>query len=247
MEIYFLRHGQAEAPLFNTPEEDFERSLTEQGQKDTLMHAVGLKKIVKYIDVILTSPLFRAYQTASIYADVFQCSDAIVETQSLAPPSHLADLLEVIAQQGDVKKILCVGHEPYLGMMATELITAIEDESFFPFKNGAVLRIDMESPILHEEAKLVYFLHPSVLKKLGEVPDKDSFKKTYRKKPKEEYSEEAGRIEHRRMEEFEDEGLASAHEALKEFLKSTEAMQTSSQDIEFSDEEEGIGGIDIQA
>lgn len=175
MEIFFMRHAEAESAIFNTPEDDFERNLTVRGQKDTLMVAVGLKKIVKNFDLILTSPLNRAYQTALIVAEVFKCTDRVLDTQALAPPCTIEQLFETIALQGKLKRVLCVGHEPYLGMMATEIITAIEEENFFPFKKCGLMRMDIN--ILHpdEDAKMVLYIPPIILKKLGEVPEPGTF------------------------------------------------------------------------
>ena len=64
MLIYFLRHGEADWPDWKKP--DDERPLTEKGKKE--MHQVGafLANLSVKPDVVLTSPLPRASQTAEI-------------------------------------------------------------------------------------------------------------------------------------------------------------------------------------
>ena len=64
MHLYFLRHGAADWPDWNKP--DDERPLTKAGEKE--MHKVGefLAALKVRPDVILTSPLPRAEQTADI-------------------------------------------------------------------------------------------------------------------------------------------------------------------------------------
>ncbi|MFP4499211.1 MAG: phosphohistidine phosphatase SixA [Vulcanimicrobiota bacterium] len=175
MELYFLRHGEAEDAMFNTPDADFERNLTEKGMNDLILEAFGLKQIVDRFDVILTSPLVRAVQTASVFGKVYECEDRIIEAGVLKPPCLLADLLETLALQGRVHRVLCVGHTPSLGELATELLTGIEEEDFFRFQKGGVLRMDISSPTVDTETRLVYFLSPGILMKMGENFDWDQF------------------------------------------------------------------------
>src|SRR5205823_10691467 len=66
MKLCFLRHGEADWPDWDKP--DDERPLTERGRKE-------MKRVVKFLqrlkfsaDAILTSPLPRASQTAEIVA-----------------------------------------------------------------------------------------------------------------------------------------------------------------------------------
>ncbi len=174
MELYFLRHGDAEVSLFNTPRADYERNLTELGAEDVLKGALAMKMFVNRFDVIYTSPLKRAVQTASIFGKVFKCSDRIKKLDALMPPGNLRSLLDTIAFQGNPEKVLCVGHEPSLGIMATEILTGIEEENMFPIKKGGVLCIDMKKPHVDAESELLYLVHPMFLGKIGEVPFKSA-------------------------------------------------------------------------
>jgi phosphohistidine phosphatase len=174
MELYFLRHGDAEVSLFNTPRADFERSLTELGAEDTLKGALALKMFVDKFDMIYSSPLKRAMQTASIYSKVFKCPDRIKKLDALMPPGKLHDLMETISFMDKPEKILCVGHEPSLGMMATEILTGIEEENMFPLKKGGIMCINMKKPHVDAESELLYIVHPMFLAKIGEVPFKSA-------------------------------------------------------------------------
>jgi len=175
MELYFLRHGDAEIPLFKTPRADFERNLTEIGIKDTLEEAFGLKEFTPGFDVIFTSPLMRAMQTAAIFGEIFDCNEKIKQLNALAPPGDLVDLLESIALEGDVERVLCVGHAPSLGTMATEILTGIDEENFYPLRKGGLLCMELEHPALDSEAHLIYLLEPIFLKRIGIIsaPDGD--------------------------------------------------------------------------
>jgi phosphohistidine phosphatase len=169
MEIYLLRHGDAEPPIFNTEEEDYERRLTELGEETLRYEALGLKNFVDTFDYILASPYTRTVQTAEVFAEVFECQDRIVKTMSLKPPASAEALLEEIEGLGDVERVLCVGHTPSIGEIASEIITSMEEEDFFQFRKGAILRFDMDYPDSGLDAKLVYYLDPDIIKFIGEM------------------------------------------------------------------------------
>lgn len=169
MEIYFLCHGDAEIPLFKTPRADFERNLSEHGIASIMNEAYGLKEFVPDFDVIFTSPITRAMQTADIFAEVFDCHDEVHKLIALAPPGDIEGLMETFALAGDVERILCVGHSPSLEIMASEIITGLEEERLFPLKNGGILCFRMEKPQLHSEAEIEYLMDPIFLIKLGEM------------------------------------------------------------------------------
>ena len=169
MEIYFLRHGDAEIPLFKTPRADYERNLTEHGIKTTLEEAFGLKEFVPGFDVVFTSPIVRAVQTASIFGEVFNCIDEVRKLDALLPPGDIEALMEAIALMGDVERVLCVGHSPSLEMMATEIITGLEEERLFPLKTGGILCFRIEKPQLHAEAEIDFLMDPVYLVRIGQT------------------------------------------------------------------------------
>ena len=69
MKLYFLRHGKADWPNWDKP--DDERPLTEDGKKETATVAKLLARL-EIAPAILTSPLPRASQTAEIAGKVFE-------------------------------------------------------------------------------------------------------------------------------------------------------------------------------
>ncbi len=167
MEIFFLRHGDAEGSLYNTPEADFERELTDRGRERLATEATGLARIVPVFDLILTSPLVRARQSAEIFAQAFQCHDGIRISSALQPPCDLHYLLEEIAIAESAQRILCVGHAPSLGMLATEMISGLEEENFFELKKGGILQVTLEEPTPDADARLAGFFPPDFLITLG--------------------------------------------------------------------------------
>ncbi|MEY2578749.1 MAG: phosphohistidine phosphatase [Verrucomicrobiota bacterium] len=107
MLIYFLRHGEADWPDWKKP--DDERPLTEKGKKE--MHEVGafLANLSVKPDVVLTSPLPRASQTAEIAARYLDSKS--VADESLAPGFGRSELKKLLKKHGG-DSVMLVGHEP---------------------------------------------------------------------------------------------------------------------------------------
>jgi phosphohistidine phosphatase len=68
--LIFVRHSKAEEP--NLEISDFERSLTTKGKSLANIMALKLKEKEKSIGIILSSPAFRAAETALIFSGVFK-------------------------------------------------------------------------------------------------------------------------------------------------------------------------------
>jgi len=107
MLIYFLRHGEADWPDWK--KSDDERPLTEKGKKE--MHQVGafLANLSVKLEVVLTSPLPRASQTAEIAARYIDAK--CVEEKSLAPGFGRSELKKIVKNRG-AESVMLVGHEP---------------------------------------------------------------------------------------------------------------------------------------
>jgi phosphohistidine phosphatase len=107
MLIYFLRHGEADWPNWKKP--DDERPLTEKGKAE--MHQVGafLANLSVKPDVVLTSPLPRASQTAEIVAHYLDAKS--VEDGLLAPGFGRSELKKLLKKR-TAESVMVVGHEP---------------------------------------------------------------------------------------------------------------------------------------
>lgn len=107
MLTYFLRHGEADWPDWK--KSDDERPLTEKGRKE--MHEVGafLTNLSVKPDVVLTSPLPRASQTAEIAARYLDSK--CVEDELLAPRFGRSELKKLLKKHC-CESVMLVGHEP---------------------------------------------------------------------------------------------------------------------------------------
>ena len=97
-ELYLIRHGLAEERGPAWPD-DTKRPLTEQGFSRLRRTGRALVRLGLTPDVVLTSPLVRARQTAEIVAGAFSPHPPIVNVDALAPGGALPTVAAEIAKQ----------------------------------------------------------------------------------------------------------------------------------------------------
>ncbi len=122
MEVYLIRHGIAAER--GTYTDDEKRPLVEQGRYKTKKVAENLLSTKLRFDLMLTSPLVRAYQTAEILQQV-GLSKNMDTFSPLKPYGEIEQWLSWLQQwQADNPKgkLALVGHQPDLGNWAEMLI-----------------------------------------------------------------------------------------------------------------------------
>ena len=119
MILYFLRHGKAGSPW---PSGDDARELTPKG--DAELRAAGLlwRRLNLRPDVVISSPLSRALQTARIFCDAIG-GDPVVDDR-LRPGASWGDLGRAMADHADARRVMFVGHEPDLSTAIADLTGA---------------------------------------------------------------------------------------------------------------------------
>jgi phosphohistidine phosphatase len=153
MELYFLRHGEADWPGWK--KSDDERPLTKRGKKQMRDVARFLDHLKVRPNLIVTSPLPRAAQTAEIAADYLKAK--LRKDESLAPGFGMSKLRTVFRRHR-AKALMLVGHEPDFTNVISELTGA---SLKLPKAGVALLDIDPES----EEGKLLWLFPPKIAKK----------------------------------------------------------------------------------
>ncbi|AFZ37742.1 phosphohistidine phosphatase, SixA [Stanieria cyanosphaera PCC 7437] len=138
MEVYLIRHGIAAER--GTYTNDDERPLIEKGRIKTKQVAEKLRAINLKFDLILTSPLIRAHQTAEIFQKV-GLTNQIEIFESLAPDSDINKWLEWYSQFSEPNsncKLALVGHQPDLGNWTEMLVWGTVKEQIVVKKAGIV-------------------------------------------------------------------------------------------------------------
>lgn len=120
MELYIIRHGLAGE--HGSYANDDERPLTEEGIRKTKGIAKRLRALKLRFDLVQTSPLVRAKQTAQILQETKLC-DQLQEYEQLSPGGKFDAWLSWLQQWKQPGKCLAiVGHEPDLSAWAEQLV-----------------------------------------------------------------------------------------------------------------------------
>ena len=116
MKLCFLRHGEADWPNWDKP--DNERPLTERGRKEMKRVAKFLERLKLSADAILTSPLPRASQTAEIVA---KCLGIELKTDPALAHGFNVERLRRLLAKDDADCVMVVGHEPAFSEVIKDL------------------------------------------------------------------------------------------------------------------------------
>jgi len=161
-ELYLIRHAVAEERGDAWPD-DSRRPLSEDGIAKMKKNARGLVRIGVVFDVVLTSPLVRARQTAEIVAAAYSTRPPIVVIESLSTEGSAQAVITDLEAHSRRGRIALVGHEPNIGELAAKLAGA---RRVLEFKKGAVCRIDVESLPPAGPGTLKWFLTPRIMREL---------------------------------------------------------------------------------
>jgi phosphohistidine phosphatase len=161
-ELYVIRHGLAEERGDAYPD-DAKRPLTEEGISRMRKAARGLARIGVEVDVVLTSPLVRARQTAELVAAGLDPRPTIVNVDSLAPDGTYAAVVADLEKHSRKSRIALVGHEPMLGELAARFIGS---RHAIELKKGAVCCIDVENLPPGGPGDLRWLMTPKILRAL---------------------------------------------------------------------------------
>lgn len=158
MEVYLIRHGIA--ALREDYANDEERPLTEKGRQKTAKVAKQLCDRGLRFDLILTSPLVRARETAILLKEAGLASK-IEEFTPLAPDGNINDWVSWLKKPRPTsakdKSIALVGHQPDLGIWAEKLVWGHAKEKLVLKKAGVIgiNILDLTSPIAQSELFLL--------------------------------------------------------------------------------------------
>lgn len=151
MQIYLLRHGEAASQGYD----DISRPLSTRGEEEAQCAAAFLKSLNIIPDVIFSSPLARAVQTAEIVSRVLNVNQ-IRKTEHLAAVSNPHNIIEELNKLS-VGTVLCVGHEPHLSTLISILITGSQTARI-EVKKGALACLDTTQPIYNGSCTLKWLL-----------------------------------------------------------------------------------------
>jgi phosphohistidine phosphatase len=168
--LYLIRHGIAvDAAAF--PGEDADRPLTPTGRKRFRRAARVLAAMGEPIDLLVTSPLVRAVQTAELLAGRLG-HDAVEVWRELAPPADAERVVMRLAGRlADGQGAALIGHDPGISELLARVGELHHDEArrIF-FKKGAIVRVDVGVLPACRPARAVWWMRPKTRELVPGLP-----------------------------------------------------------------------------
>ncbi len=177
MIVYFLRHASAGQHKAN-PTVDEKRPLDEQGIEQAHQIGRALAAIDTQVDNVISSPLKRATQTASLVANELGHEQKIQLSDALRPEAEFEDFRDLLDEHAKKDAIIVVGHNPSLSRFLSLLISHDTNEDAVDLKKGAVARAEVSG---RRPAVLEWCLTPKLVRGIYETKGTSSRPKTSRK------------------------------------------------------------------
>ena len=153
MKLYFLRHGEADWP--NWTGNDDERPLNENGKKEMRRVAKFLAALDVKPNLILSSPLPRALQTAQIAHK--HIGGELIEELALRPGASPAKV-RVLLKERKANSVMLVGHEPDFSEIIYDLTGG-----HVKMSKAGLARIDLdEDEVKRGKGRLIWLLPPKI-------------------------------------------------------------------------------------
>jgi phosphohistidine phosphatase len=158
--LIFVRHGKAEDP--SSEFSDFERSLTPKGKGISQLMAKKLAEIESSHGVLITSPAFRALETAIIFGDVLGIKpDNIILDSNLYFRMSFNYLQNLLSKtENDIDTIILFGHNPSFSEIPDALCKEGCDSMPKCGIAGISFKIKKWSEIKQGSGNLEYYLKP---------------------------------------------------------------------------------------
>jgi phosphohistidine phosphatase len=178
MNLFILRHASAGLRRPN-PLLDMKRPLDKEGKKHCLQLAHVLNALNIQFDFIVSSPLKRSLQTASLIGTETGYEAQILHSNALAPTATFEDFQKLLHDCADRENLLVVGHNPNLSTFLGSLLVPANSgfEAKVRLRKGSIARI----VLTRGPAILQSLLDPRTVRALYAISTKSSRRKTSRK------------------------------------------------------------------
>jgi len=156
MALYLVQHGRNlskdQAP---------EQPLSPEGSEETHLVARAASKLSPPLRLIQHSPKTRARQTAEIFAEHLSPDQGVQEREGI---KALDDVTLVAEELQDRRDLMLVGHQPFMGRLATYLAAGYQEPGVVTFQNSGIIRMDRDDE--SGTWYIIWTLLPSVLRQI---------------------------------------------------------------------------------
>jgi phosphohistidine phosphatase len=163
LHLVLVRHAIAEERGTAWPDDD-ERPLSREGARKWKRAARGLGGLVSPVDLLLTSPLVRAVQTAEILARAVSPSPKLQLFDALRPDTRPGATIAALRARSPEGTVVLVGHEPTLSELAAMLLHL---QGPLEFRKGAAMAMATRGLGTRGPARLEWFLTPRMMRELA--------------------------------------------------------------------------------
>ena len=161
MNLYILRHADADKRDEEKFPDDNLRPLVKKGKKKSEKIAKFLKKRKVKVSLILTSPALRSLEVAKlIRKDLKLPKEQLVKLDCLLPGGSNAELIAEIKDKYTVDSLLIVGHDPNLSLLISHLVTGTPDLPL-DLKKGGLCKLAIDELTDGKCATLEMLLTPN--------------------------------------------------------------------------------------
>ena len=174
MIVYVCRHASA-GPRRENARRDELRPLDARGQQQARHMGTALAMLGIGLNVILSSPLKRATQTAALIASELGYQGRWELEAALRPEADFSGFRAMLARYSGYEAVLVVGHKPSLPASLGRLLGA--QRAVVELKKGAIAKIEVDG----QRTRLVWLLTPSLVQQLQSRTIAKSKPKTARK------------------------------------------------------------------
>ncbi|MBV9670628.1 MAG: histidine phosphatase family protein [Acidobacteriales bacterium] len=157
MTIYFLRHASA-GETRKDPKKDERRGLDSEGIQQSYQLAKLFFRLDVAPDLIITSPLKRAMQTAAMVANELGYDDKLKIEKTLKPEAKWEDFRPMLkSQKGET--LIIVGHSPNLSQFIGRMISDAGHRAEIDLRKGGAARVDYNG----RNGELQWLLTPKLI------------------------------------------------------------------------------------
>jgi phosphohistidine phosphatase len=178
MNLFILRHASAGIRRKN-PVLDLKRPLDKDGKRHCLHLAYVLNALKIQFDLIVSSPLKRSLQTASLIGTETGYEAQILLSNALAPEASLQDFQKLLYECRGNENLLVVGHNPNINSFLGALLVPASSHATAQvrLRKGSIARVSLT----RGPATLQGLLDPRLVRALYATSTKSSRRKTSRK------------------------------------------------------------------
>lgn len=178
MNLYILRHASAGTKRLN-PLLDVKRPIDKDGKRHCLQLAHVLNALDLNFDLVVSSPLKRALQTATLVGTELGYEAPVMLSDGLAPEARLADFQKLLDQCRDRENVLMVGHNPNLQVFLGSLLvpSVAHTQAQIRLRKGSIARLNLT----RGPASMQWLLDPRTIRALYATSIKSSRRKTLKK------------------------------------------------------------------